>query len=337
VNISPKIVRCAFLSLWSGLLIVAISLPGCQPSKTASPEAVKTGAEKTKAPASAQSPAKPSEPAAKPAEPTEPKAPETAKTGEEKTAAKPVEEKKTEKQADDAGKTAAPVEPPAPPKVSTFAPAEDLVAQADKLAETLDTDTATEEAFKDADTNIARNANLLALTAVALGLHDQDNKYKPNAGAVYEAATKLAAAKGFAAAKPAAAELKAATEGKGKAGASQQLKWSDAPALTLLWPQAESLKTNLPTDKTYKKRLKNAPRNSATIAVIGQAAVLMPETKTPEETKQWIDFAVEMRDAAAALNAAAHAKDEKAVVAARDKLDKNCNDCHAVFRKEEKK
>lgn len=336
MNISPKIVRCAFLSLWSGLLIVAIALPGCQPSgKTASPESAKTGAEKTKTPAAAQSPAKPSEPAAKPAEPTEPKAPETAKTGEEKTAAKPVEEKKTEKQADDAGKTAAPVEPPAPPKVSTFAPAEDLVAQADKLAETLDTDTATEEAFKDADTNIARNANLLALTAVALGLHDQDNKYKPSAAAIYEPAKKLAAVKDYAAAKQPAADLKAAIEGKAKAGG--ELKWSDAPALTLLWPQAESAKTNLPTDKTYKKRLKNAPRNSATIAVIGQAAILKPETKTPEETRQWIGFAVEMRDAAAALNAAAHAKDEKAVVAARDKLDKNCNDCHAVFRKEEKK
>jgi hypothetical protein len=330
VNLTPGSVRYASVSLLSGLLIVA--LPGCQPSgKTAAPESAKT---QTAAPA--QAPAKPPEPVAKPPEPAPAKAPEAvkadvpAKATEEKK-----EEKKTEPKADAAAKSPAAGDAAAPPKLSTIAPAEDLVKQADKLVEDLDQSTASEAEFKDADTAVARNANLLAITALALGLHDQDSKYKPNARPIYEAAKKLGAAKDFAAAKPAAAELKAATEGKGKAG--PELQWSDVAAIGSLWNQAESLKTNLPTDKTYQKKLKNAPRISAIIAVIGQAAILKPETKTPEETKQWLGFAVEMRDAAAALNSAAHAKDQKAVVAARDRLDKSCNDCHAVFRKEEKK
>jgi cytochrome c556 len=43
-----------------------------------------------------------------------------------------------------------------------------------------------------------------------------------------------------------------------------------------------------------------------------------------------------MRGLASKVTEAARANDGKAVVDAKDKLDKNCNDCHAVFRKDDK-
>jgi len=44
-----------------------------------------------------------------------------------------------------------------------------------------------------------------------------------------------------------------------------------------------------------------------------------------------------MREAAAAVNASIRVKNQKAVEESMDRLQKSCDDCHAVFKEEEKK
>ena len=86
------------------------------------------------------------------------------------------------------------------PKVSTFAPAEDLARQADKYIETMKSTVASEEEYNDSEGKIGRDSNTLVVIALALGLHDQNNKYKARAGALMKAAQVVAATKDYAAA-----------------------------------------------------------------------------------------------------------------------------------------
>src|SRR5271157_2420377 len=77
--------------------------------------------------------------------------------------------------------------PPEAPKVSAFAPVEDLVREADKyigeLADTIAAVESGEEKYDDSKEKIEKDANTLAIIALCLGKHDEDNKYKPVAGA----------------------------------------------------------------------------------------------------------------------------------------------------------
>ena len=74
----------------------------------------------------------------------------------------------------------------------------------------------------------------------------------------------------------------------------------------------------------------------AVIAIIAQGTMAdTHEAKTPEQEQQWQAFSVQMRDAAGAVNAAIRAQDEAAAGAAMENLQQSCEDCHAVFHKEE--
>ena len=91
------------------------------------------------------------------------------------------------------------------PKVSTFAPAEDLANQAGQYIKAMKTVVADEQEYKDSEGKIARDASTLAVIALALGLHDQDSKYKANAAALLKAAQDVAATKDYDSAKKAVA------------------------------------------------------------------------------------------------------------------------------------
>ena len=71
------------------------------------------------------------------------------------------------------------------------------------------------------------------------------------------------------------------------------------------------------------------------LAVIGQG-VMANTSKAKGQDAQWYKFSAEMRDAAAEANQAIHAGNEAATQTAVKKLNKSCEDCHAVFHKEEK-
>lgn len=228
-------------------------------------------------------------------------------------------------------------EPPAAPKVSTFAPAEDLVGQVALYLKRLDEATASESDYKDAEGKLSRDASTLVLIALALGLHDEDNKYKAAAPAIIKAAQEVAAAKDYASAKAAVAALKKA--GASGAAAGGDLKWTKLATLEDLMEQVplifnSRLKRNL---RRFDSKAKECAGDAATLAVIAQGSMAnSDETKKPGEVDQWYKFCAQMRDAAAAVNKAIRAKDKEAAETHMKALNQSCEDCHAVFHPEGK-
>lgn len=224
--------------------------------------------------------------------------------------------------------------PPPAPNVSTFAPADDLVAQFDYYVKRLEADLASEAEYKDVADRIYKDANTLVLIVAALGLHDTPNKYKQHAAGLMEACQKLMAAKDYAGAKAALDELKAA---------AAQPKGDPA---TVAWKKLASMPPLMQQVPLINSRIKRAMRrferqaaaiagDAAAIAVIGQGSMYnADETDKPDEAAKWYQYCVDMRDAAAKLNQAARAKNQKAAEEALQLLAKSCDDCHTVFHPE---
>ena len=224
------------------------------------------------------------------------------------------------------------------PKVSTFAPAADLASQADRYIKDLEKAVASEEEYKDSVEKISKESNTLIVIALALGLHDQPNKYQATAGAVVKAAQAVAATKDFASASKAIAALKAAAEGQGNADVT--LKWEKVAALPELMKQVpvinSKLKLNTKPGK-FKKKAKDTAGYTAVIAAIAQGSMAdTSATKSADQVPQWRKFSTAMRDDAGAVNAAIHQGDQAAADEAMKKLAQSCDDCHAVFHPEVK-
>jgi hypothetical protein len=298
---------------------VMIALPGCAPAPEQKP---------TEKPAAKSAPA-----AAKP-----PAVEKTDKAASEKPAEKPTQKpaempaaKPAEKPAEKAVASAAGM--PVPPKVSAFAPAADLARQAEWYVGELEKSTADQAAYKDAGDKIAKDANTLAVIALALGLNDQESKFQGHAGAVMKAAQELAATKDLPSAKIGVAALKDAVEGKAKADVT--LKWEKVASLPELMKQVPiintKLKRNLKGGK-FKSKAKDTEGYTAVLAAIAQGAMAdTSQTKNPEQVKQWYDWSAKARNYAGAVNAAIHVGNESAAAEAMKKMAKNCDDCHAVF------
>ncbi len=294
------------------LMIAVLALPGCSPE----PQQKKPTGQPAQSKAPAAEPAKATDPAAKKDEPAA-KKDEPAKSAIEN----------------------APPLPPAP-KVSNFAPAEDLAKQVDYYVKDLGKIVATEEDYKDAiietSSRVAYDANTLVVIALNLGLHDQESKYKAQAGALIKAAQQLAATKDYESAKKGVAAVKEAAEGK--APADVELKWQKVASLPELMKEVPLINTKLKRyvkGPAFKKRAKDKdPADfSATIAAIAQGTMAdTSEAKDAEQVKQWYGFSAAMRDNAGAVNAAVHADDEPAAAKAMEKLTQSCEDCHKVFK-----
>jgi hypothetical protein len=238
--------------------------------------------------------------------------------------------------------------PPAAPRVSTFAPAADLVRQADQYIHRLENAVQSEEQYKDDQDKIAKEANTLVIIALALGLHDQSNKYQAQAGALMKAAQELAATmkkieeqKGkkqegradFESVKKAVAMVREAAEGRGMGKA--ELKWQKVASLPELMKEVPRVNNNLKRyvkPEKFKSKAKEAEGCTAVIAAIAQGTMAdTSEAKNPEQVKQWYKFSAEMRDAAGTLNAAIHKGNQSAATAAMKRLAQSCEDCHKIF------
>ncbi len=224
-------------------------------------------------------------------------------------------------------------DPPAPPKVSTFAPAKDVAAQIGVYIARLEEAVVTEEAYKDAETTIAKDANTLVLLALAAGLHDEPNDYKAAAPGLMKAAQELAKAKDFAAAKAGVAAVKKAAESK--SGDAAGLKWTKVADLAELMKQVplvnNRLKRNLRGDRFTSKAKENAG-DVTTIAVIAQGSVAdTSAVKKPADEEKWYKSCIQMRDAAAALAKTIRDGDSAAGEKAAGALNQSCDDCHTVF------
>jgi hypothetical protein len=219
-------------------------------------------------------------------------------------------------------------------KVSTYAPAEDLAKEVGRYLDEMRKIVADEEEYKLSEGKIARDASTLAVIVLALGLHDQENKYKDNAAALLKAAQDVVAAKDYATAKKAFETLDATATGEGKSVGS--LKWEKVAPLPELMKQVPMVHTKLKLNvkgKSFTKKAKNIAGYSATIAAVAQGASAdTSATKNADEVKLWTKYSEAMRNDAGEVNAAIHKGDEPAAAKAMKKLNQSCDDCHKVFK-----
>jgi hypothetical protein len=231
--------------------------------------------------------------------------------------------------------------PEAPP-VSSFAPAEDLVREAEKyiaeLAETVAAVESGEEKYDDVKETIEKDANTLVIIALCLGKHDKENKYQAAASGLMKAAQDMAATKDIAAAKKSLASVQDAAAGKNKVNA--ELKWEKVASLPALMKHVPSINTKLKNyvkPARFKAKSKDAAGITAVLAAVAQGSMAdTSEAKSPEQVAQWYKFCEEMRNYAAAMNKSIHEGNVAATGANLLKLGKNCEDCHAVFHPEAK-
>jgi hypothetical protein len=225
---------------------------------------------------------------------------------------------------------------PDAPKISTFAPAKDLADQVRVYIKDIDATLESEQEYKDSEGKIGRCTNTLAVIALCLGMHDEDNQYKARAPALIKASQALAAAADYQSAKKAFDGVKAAADGKLPAQAD--LKWEKVASLPDLMKQVPNINTKLKRNvkgAKFKTKAKDTAGYTAAIAAIAQGS--MADTgaaKNPNEIKQWYGFSAQMRDAAGAANAAIHSGNEPAAAEAMQKLANSCTDCHTVFHPE---
>jgi hypothetical protein len=351
-----KRMRPSHWCLWStvvlGGLVLGLVLPGCpspsEPKRNEKPKESRKASEPQQPEPAAHSEEKPepsakSEPPAKAESASQPEAKPEPPAKAEPAAhpeAKPEPPAKPESkpEAKSEGSAAGVEGMPLPPKVSSFAPAEDLAYQMDKYIGEMEKGTATESDYKELpEGKVSQTGSTMVLLAVALGASDQDNKYKANAGALLAACQKLAVAADYAATKQAVAAVVAAAKGEGKGTA--EVKWARLADLKELMKQVPNVNTKLKSNLNHlKSKAKEAAGNSATLAVIAQGAMAnVADTRKPAESQKWFAFCTEMREAAAAVNASIRVKNEKAVSETMDRLQKSCDDCHAIFKEEEKK
>lgn len=285
-----------------------------------------------------KAPAPKDKPAAKPADTPDEPAAKPEETPVEKLAEKPAEkpeEEPAEKPAEKPAPAPAAEDPSPTAKVSSYAPAEDLVSQVDAYLKDLGAAVASEDAYKDAEGRIDKDANTLIVVALALGMHDQDNKYKKAAPGIIKAAQELAASKDLAGAKKGVDALVAAA---GAAGEGGELKWEKVAHLEPLMKAvpliSNKVKDSSLTAARIERRGADYAGYAALLAAIAQGSIPnADESEEPGEVEKWQKYCIEMRNAAGALNAAVRAKDPERALQANARLRKSCDDCHAVFHK----
>ncbi len=221
----------------------------------------------------------------------------------------------------------------APAAPSSYAPAADLVAQVDYYMGRI-SDALASPAEYDADkqSRVDKDANTVAALALVLGQHDQKNKYQAASAGMIAAAQRLAAASADAAsAARELAALKAASQVSG-----EPAPWGEVASLPALMKQVpivnNSLRRGLDPAK-FKKQKNTVAEQAATLAAIAEASWHDTSNATDvEDTAAWRKYCVEMRDAAAAVNTAAHESDVAAAGVAAKRLALSCDGCHAKFR-----
>jgi hypothetical protein len=223
------------------------------------------------------------------------------------------------------------------PKLSSFAPANDLVNQLKKYIQEIDTTLQDEQEYKDSEGKIGRCASTLSVIALCLGLHDEQNEYKLRAAALIKAAGELAATTEYQPAKKAFEGVKAAADGK--VPFQGELKWEKVASLPDLMKQVPNINSKLKQNikgAKFKSKAKDTAGYTAAIAAIAQGSMAdVSNAKNPDQIKQWYEFSIQMRDAAGEANTAIHAGNESvAKQAIMKKLAKSCEDCHAVFHPE---
>ncbi len=228
-------------------------------------------------------------------------------------------------------------DPPAPPKVSSFAPADDLASQFDYYKKRIGDAVAVEAEFDEAkQARIKKDANTLAVLALHLGLHDSENPLKKSAASLLAAARALVASTDFKSASTGYADLEKALTSEGNAA---ELKWGKVAGMGQLMKQVSvinaSLKRGLQPTR-LKSQAKKTAGESATLAAIANALPFdTHEVKNEADLPSWYEYSAEFRDSAGALNAAIKTGQATKVSAALKRMSTSCDTCHKKFHQEQ--
>lgn len=218
-------------------------------------------------------------------------------------------------------------------KVSDYAPAADLVAAQKYFLGQLDESLASKPDYaEDTQERVKKNALVLAVLSMNLGLHDTVNAAQEHAAGVLPLAIELAAAvKDYDKAKAVHDKLiKAASEKH-----DGKVAWAMIRGQGTLMKKTNELnaaiKRNI-TPTRFEKQAETLKMQTATMAALGQATLLdTHEVKNPADLPEYEKYAVEFRTAAAELNKAVHAADQAAALKAFARMDRSCHTCHQKF------
>jgi cytochrome c556 len=230
-------------------------------------------------------------------------------------------------------------------------PVEDLTAQVDAyIAELEKSLNALDGSPKYADdaANVVRDANALALVALAIGLSEGDSPYKKAAESIIAATKTLAAAKSLDEGQKAYAALKASLKGSGD---GSSLSWTGKvaelePVMKAVPNLNSAVKRITDTERKFDTALKSRAQSIfsqlAALSVLAQGSIPdVAETSSPDKKDEWKTCCEEFRDAALKTNAAAHqyAKDKadgkepdySAFSTNFKAMTDACDSCHKVF------
>lgn len=218
-------------------------------------------------------------------------------------------------------------------KVSEYAPAADLVAAQKYFLTQLEEPLASKPDYaEDTQERVKKNALVLAVLAMNLGLHDTANAAQADAPAQFALFVELAASvKDYDKTKALYEKLIKAT---GEAE-SPKLVWAMIRGQGAIMKKTNELnaaiKRNL-TPARFEKQLETLKQQTATMAAIGQATLLdTHEVKNPADLPTYEKYAVDFRNAAAELNKAIHAADQAEALKAFARMDRSCHTCHQKF------
>ncbi|MDR2756997.1 MAG: hypothetical protein LBC20_14970 [Planctomycetaceae bacterium] len=223
-------------------------------------------------------------------------------------------------------------------------PITDLIAQIDeyveKLGKTLEELDGTVNYKNDGDF-VVRDANALALIALAVGKANADSKYKNASPGIIKAATELANTTQYDAAKESYNKLKSALTSEGDPSTLEWTKTAELQPLMKAVPNLNSTLTRLTnTERKLKTQLKKPERvfgALAALAVIPQGSIAnVKDTSKPDAVAEWKKECEQFRDAAIKANAAIHSYAEEKIDyqtywAAFKEMTEACDKCHKEF------
>lgn len=223
------------------------------------------------------------------------------------------------------------------PKLSTFAPMDVLVAEADELIGNLDKSVASESDYKKQKKVAERDAYILAIVAHAISQHDkkEEAKWGANAAAVRDAAKAFVSAEKFADAQGAINRIKDLVAGGATNGDVQAVEWNQLVPLKELMPVVNKRNLLLRRDlRTGKPRKRDESIRNATMIALFTRTVRedYSDVEKSEDHEKWTQFADDARDQFAGIAQMLREQKDGQLKEAVKAGSEACNACHKVFR-----
>ena len=222
-------------------------------------------------------------------------------------------------------------------KISSFAPTKDTIAQVKAFMKAIGKDLSDKEDFgEDQHNRINLNGQTVAVLALTLGMHDEKNDVKSNAGEVFDAAIELADnAESFDDAMASFQKLEKALEVKDLS--KRKLSWDESVDIAALMKQVpivnKSVRRGVDDERRFERTAKKTAQKVVTLAAIAHVSMMNTDYCSDEDDeKEWKKICADMRDACTDVYKALMAKDQKKAQAGNDRVVETCDACHHKFR-----